>query len=279
VAVDVADAVVIGELRSKPAGAKLWPAVWPKVLAVAIFLGAWQVLVWTHWKPEYVVPSPFTVLAQFPHDTGSLSRAVEVTMRRAGIGFAVSILIGGVIGLSVARVRVLRAGIGSMITGLQTMPSVAWVPLAIVLFQLSERAILFVVVLGAAPSIANGIIDGIDNVPPLLMRAGRVLGARGWSALRYVVVPAALPSVVGGLKQGWAFAWRSLMAGELIAGFPGHIGLGEALNNAAQNADFVSVYEAMIVIFVIGVVVDAILFGTILRAIRKRYGLIDSAAT
>jgi NitT/TauT family transport system permease protein len=278
-AVDVADAVVIGELRSKPAGAKLWPAVWPKVLAVAIFLGAWQVLVWTHWKPEYVVPSPFTVLAQFPHDTGSLSRAVEVTMRRAGIGFAVSILIGGVIGLSVARVRVLRAGIGSMITGLQTMPSVAWVPLAIVLFQLSERAILFVVVLGAAPSIANGIIDGIDNVPPLLMRAGRVLGARGWSALRYVVVPAALPSVVGGLKQGWAFAWRSLMAGELIAGFPGHIGLGEALNNAAQNADFVSVYEAMIVIFVIGVVVDAVLFGTILRAIRKRYGLIDSAAT
>jgi NitT/TauT family transport system permease protein len=278
-AVDVADAVVIGELRSNPARAKLWPAVWPKVLAVAIFLGAWQVLVWTHWKPEYVVPSPFTVLAQFPHDTGSLSRAVEVTMRRAGIGFAVSILIGGVIGLSVARVRVLRAGIGSMITGLQTMPSVAWVPLAIVLFQLSERAILFVVVLGAAPSIANGIIEGIDNVPPLLMRAGRVLGARGWSALRYVVVPAALPSVVGGLKQGWAFAWRSLMAGELIAGFPGHIGLGEALNNAAQNADFVSVYEAMIVIFVIGVVVDAVLFGTILRSIRKRYGLIDSAAT
>jgi NitT/TauT family transport system permease protein len=278
-AIDVADAVVIGELRSKPAGAKLWPSVWPKVLAVAIFLGAWQVLVWTHWKPEYVVPSPFTVLAQFPHDTGSLSRAVEVTMRRAGIGFAVSILIGGVIGLSVARVGVLRAGIGSMITGLQTMPSVAWVPLAIVLFQLSERAILFVVVLGAAPSIANGIIDGIDNVPPLLMRAGRVLGARGWSALRYVVVPAALPSVVGGLKQGWAFAWRSLMAGELIAGFPGHIGLGEALNNAAQNADFVSVYEAMIVIFVIGVVVDAVFFGTILRSIRKRYGLIDTAAT
>jgi NitT/TauT family transport system permease protein len=159
------------------------------------------------------------------------------------------------------------------------MPSIAWFPFAIILFGTTQSAILFVMVLGAAPSIANGIIDGIDNVPPLLMRAGRVLGARGWSALRYVVVPAALPSVVGGLKQGWAFAWRSLMAGELIAGFPGHIGLGEALNNAAQNADFVSVYEAMIVIFVIGVVVDAVLFGTILRSIRKRYGLIDSAAT
>jgi NitT/TauT family transport system permease protein len=278
-AVDVADAVVIGELRSKPARAALWPSVWPKVLAVALFIGAWQVVVWTHWKPEYVVPSPFTVLAQFPHDTGSLSSAVAVTMRRAGIGFGASILIGGAIGLSVARVRVLRAAIGSMITGLQTMPSVAWVPLAIVLFQLSERAILFVVILGAAPSIANGIIEGIDNVPPLLMRAGRVLGARGWSALRYVVVPAALPSVVGGLKQGWAFAWRSLMAGELITAFPGHIGVAQALNNAAQDADFVGVYEAMIVIFVIGVVVDAVFFGTILRLIRKRYGLIDAAAT
>jgi len=279
VAVDVADAVLVTELESVPAGRKLWPAIWPKVLAVVIFVAAWQALVWAHWKPEYIVPSPFTVMRQFGHDAGSLTGAVGVTMRRAGIGFGVSIVIGGVIGLAVARVRVLRAAIGSMITGLQTMPSVAWVPLGIVLFQLSERAILFVVILGAAPSIANGIIDGIDNVPPLLMRAGRVLGARGFSALRYVVVPAALPSVVSGLKQGWAFAWRSLMAGELITAFPGHIGIAQTLNNAAQNADFVSVYEAMIVIFVVGVAVDALLFGTVVRAIRRRYGLIDAAAS
>ena len=120
--------------------------------------------------------------------------------------------------------QVLRAAIGSMITGLQTMPSVAWVPLAIILFKLTENAIFFVVVLGAAPSIANGIIDGIDHVPPILLRAGRVLGARGCHSLRHVVIPAALPSVVGGLKQGWAFAWRSLMAGELITQFPGNSG-------------------------------------------------------
>jgi NitT/TauT family transport system permease protein len=277
-AVEMADAVLITELRSKPAGAKLWPALWPKVLAVAIFIAVWQAVVWSNWKPEYIVPSPFTVLRQFSHDARDLSGAVAVTMRRAGVGFLLSILIGGAIGLAVARIRVLRAAIGSMITGLQTMPSVAWVPLAVVLFQLSERAILFVVILGAAPSIANGIIDGVDNVPPLLMRAGRVLGAHGWSALRYVVVPAALPSVVSGLKQGWAFAWRSLMAGELIAAFPGHIGIGQTLNNAGQNADFVAVYEAMIVIFVLGVAIDALFFGTIVRTIRKRYGLIDAAA-
>jgi NitT/TauT family transport system permease protein len=277
-AVDTADAVLITELMAKPARRKLWPAVWPKLLAVAIFIGAWQVVVWLHWKPEYVVPSPFTVLDQLRHDLGTLTGSVGVTMRRAGEGFGLAIVIGAAIGLAVARLPILRAGIGSMITGLQTMPSVAWVPLAIVLFQLSERAILFVVVLGAAPSIANGIIDGVDNVPPLLMRAGRVLGARGFSALRYVVVPAALPAVVSGLKQGWAFAWRSLMAGELITVFPGSIGIAQTLNVSYQNSDFVGVYEAMIVIFVIGVVVDAVFFGTILRAIRKRYGLIDAAA-
>jgi NitT/TauT family transport system permease protein len=277
-AVDVADAVLITELRSKPAGAKLWPAVWPKLLAVAIFIAVWQAVVWSHWKPEYIIPSPFTVLRQFGNDAGHLTSAVGVTMRRAAVGFGLSMLLGGALGLAVARVNVLRAGIGSMITGLQTMPSVAWVPLGIVLFQLSERAILFVVVLGAFPSIANGIIDGVDNVPPVLMRAGRVLGASGWSSIRHVVIPAALPSVVGGLKQGWAFAWRSLMAGELITAFPGHIGIAQALNNSAQNADFVGVYEAMIAIFLIGVAVDALFFGTILRAIRRRYGLVDAAA-
>jgi len=277
-AVDVADTVLVTELLSKPAGRNLWPAVWPKVLAVAIFIAGWQVVVWTGWKPEYVVPSPFTVLDQLFHDLGTLSGSVGVTMRRAGVGFGLAIIIGSVVGLAVARVKVLRSAIGSMITGLQTMPSVAWVPLAIVLFQLSERAILFVVILGAAPSIANGIIDGVDNVPPLLMRAGRVLGARGFASLRYVVVPAALPSVVSGLKQGWAFAWRSLMAGELITVFPGSIGIAQTLNVSYQNSDFVGVYEAMIVIFLIGVVIDAVLFGTILRAIRKRYGLIDAAA-
>jgi NitT/TauT family transport system permease protein len=282
-AIDLAgDTALIEELRAeqkpKSFGAKYWPVVWPKLVAVAIFVGGWQVVVWSGWKPQYVIPSPFTVFDALLHDLGKMSGAVAVTMRRAAVGFALSIVIGAVVGLAVARVRILRAAIGSMITGLQTMPSVAWVPLAIVLFQLSEGAILFVVVLGAAPSIANGIIDGVDNVPPLLLRAGRVLGARGFSALRYVVVPAALPSVVSGLKQGWAFAWRSLMAGELIAAFPGHLGIGQLLNVSAQNADFVGVYEAMIVIFVLGVVIDALFFGTMVRAIRKRYGLIDAAA-
>jgi len=148
-----------------------------------------------------------------------------------------------------------------------------------VLFSLSPNAILFVIILGAAPSIANGIIDGIDNVPPVLLRAGRVLGAKGLTNLRYVVLPAALPSVMSGLKQGWAFAWRSLLAGELITTLGGHPGLGQMLSNSAANADYVELYEAMIVLFVIGVVVDALFFGTTLRRIRRRYGLIDAASS
>ena len=115
-----------------------------------------------------------------------------------------------------SRSRVLRAAVGSLITGLQTMPSIAWFPLAILLFKLTEAAIMFVVVLGAAPSIANGLISGVDHVPPIMLRAGRVLGAKGISAYRHVMLPAALPSFIAGLKQGWAFAWRSLMAGELL---------------------------------------------------------------
>lgn len=258
---------------------KAWAAAWPKLLAIAIVVGIWQICVWLKLRPEFVVPSPFTVFDAMIHDWHQLFSASVITLKRGAQGFAVAMIIGSVVGIAVARVKVLRAAIGSMITGLQTMPSVAWVPLAIILFHSGSGVILFVVVLGAAPSIANGIIDGIDHVPPILLRAGRVLGARGFTALRYVVIPAALPSVMSGLKQGWAFAWRSLMAAELIAGIPGHVGIGQLLSGAGEQINFVGVWEAMITIFIIGVVVDALFFGTADRAIRRRYGLIDASGT
>jgi len=280
VTADAVESPALSDVRRRGPNraAGLWAAAWPKLVAVGLFFGAWQVVVWTGWKAEYILPSPFTVVNQLVHDITDLSSSAWVTLRRAAVGFALAMVIGGVLGIAVARSRVLRAGVGSMITGLQTMPSVAWYPLALVLFSLSQKAILFVVVLGAAPSIANGIIDGIDHVPPVLLRAGRVLGARGLASLRHVVIPAAMPSVVSGLKQGWAFAWRSLMAGELITTLPGHIGLAQQLSAAAANADYVAVYEAMLVIFMIGVVVDALIFGTAERWIRRRHGLIDAAS-
>ena len=258
---------------------RTWSATWPKLLAIAIVVLGWQCVVWFKLQHEYLVPSPFTVFDAMYHEPGRLLTASLVTMRRGLQGFVIAAIIGGAVGIAVARVKVLRAAIGSMITGLQTMPSVAWVPLAIILFKEGQGTVTFVVVIGAAPSIANGIINGIDHVPPILLRAGRVLGARGFGALRHVVIPAALPSVMGGLKQGWAFAWRSLMAAELIGGLNGKLGIGALLSGRSAQADYIGVFEAMIVILIIGILVDSLVFGTADRALRRRYGLIDAATT
>lgn len=264
--------------KPNPAG-RIWNATWPKALAVAIFFGVWQILVWTEWKPEFLLPSPATVLDELFSNPDQYLDGARLTLERGFQGFLLAVLIGSVIGVAVARVPVLRAAIGSMITGLQTMPSVAWVPLALLLFKNNaDSVVFFVVVLGAAPSIANGLISGIDHIPPVLLRAGRVLGARRLSSLRYVLLPAALPAFVSGLKQGWAFAWRSLLAAELIAHVAGHVSLGELLYNNQQVLDAPGVLATMMVIFTIGVVVDALLFGTIERRVRRRYGLIDDAA-
>jgi NitT/TauT family transport system permease protein len=268
------------ELHPRPGiGARIWAHVWPKALAVAIFVAFWQVVVWSGWRPEYLLPGPAKVFSTLYDDFGDLVDAAATTLGRAVQGFGLAIIIGSVLGALVARSRVLRAAFGSMITGLQTMPSIAWFPLAILLFKLTNGAILFVVVLGAAPSIANGLISGIDNIPPLWLRAGRVLGARGVSAYRHVIIPAALPAFVAGLKQGWAFAWRSLLAGELLVQIPGTFSLGQRLEFARQNLDSAGLIAVMIVILIIGVLVDELLFGTAERAIRRRYGLIDEAAT
>ena len=258
---------------------RLWSAAWPKLAAFGLLLLIWQGIVWAHLKPDYVLPGPGPVFRRLFHDLGNgvLPKAMWVTLRRAGIGFGLAALIGSLLGLAVARTGVLRAAIGSLITGLQTMPTIAWFPLAILLFGLSETAITFVVVLGAAPAIANGLISGVDHIPPLLLRVGRVLGARGVSAYRHVVLPAALPGFVAGLKQGWAFAWRSLMAGELLVIIAKQPSLGVRLQFARENSDAPALMATMVLILVIGIVVDSLLFGRLERAIRHRWGLVDAA--
>jgi sulfonate transport system permease protein len=258
--------------------ARIWAAAWPKLLAVALVLIVWQLVVWSGWKPEYVLPGPRAVWDSFVENFSTNMDAAWTTLQRGFKGFAFALVIGTIVGALVARNRVLRSAIGSLITGLQTMPSVAWFPLAILLFKLGEGAIFFVVVLGAAPSIANGLISGIDHIQPILLRAGTVLGARRWKLFRHVILPAALPSFVAGLKQGWAFAWRSLLAGELIVLIPGQFSLGQQLDANRQLADSAGVIAVMIVILIIGILVDALVFGTADRAIRRRYGLVDTAA-
>jgi NitT/TauT family transport system permease protein len=253
---------------------RVWRNVWPKVAAVGLALAAWQVVVWSGWKPDYVLPGPGAVLGRLAEDLrhGDFYVGVAITLRRALIGYAIAVAFGTTIGILVARITLLRKAVGAAILGLQSMPSIAWFPLAILLFQLSEGAITFVVILGAAPAIAAGLLSGVDHVQPLLVRVGRVMGASGLGLYRYVVLPAALPSFVGGLKQGWAFAWRSLMAGELLVIVNHQGSLGQQLQFARDLADAEQLLALMIVIFVIGVVIDS-LFGTLDRAIRQRWGL------
>ncbi len=249
----------------------------PLAAALALALAGWQALVWSGWRPAYVLPGPGPVLHRLYTDLlyGDLLRAIVITLQRAAVGYTVALVLGTALGLVMVRARILRAALGPIVAGLQSMPSVAWFPLAILLFRLSEAAILFVVVLGAAPAIANGLLSGVDHIPPLLMRAGRVLGARGWNRYRHVLVPAALPGFVAGLKQGWAFAWRSLMAGELLVVIPGRLSLGVQLQFAREFSDAAGLLAAMIVVLLIGVALDGLVFGRIERGIRARRGLLD----
>lgn len=269
------DALELADERVPGRARRFWSSAWPKVAAIGIALGFWQLVVMSGWKDEFVLPSPFTTLDYLWNEAGSadLWRAIGTTMRRAGVGFAMAVVIGGVLGAAVSKSRILRSAIGSLITGLQTMPSIAWFPLAVLLFKRTDAAILFVIVLGAAPSVANGLISGVDQVPPLLLRAGRVLGARGLSAWRHVVIPAALPNVVAGLKQGWAFAWRSLLAGELLVSIANTKSIGVELDTARQLSAAPRVLATMIVILIIGIVIDSLFFGTVERSLARRRGL------
>lgn len=262
----------------KPDGSRLagiWAGLWPKLAALGLALAIWQLVVLSGWRPDYVLPGPGAVLSRLWTDlrSGDVLVAAAITMKRAVLGYGIALIAGVTIGLVMARVKVLRTAAGSLLTGLQTMPSVAWFPLAILLFQLSEAAILAVVVLGAAPSIATGLLNSFDQVPPLLVRAGRVMGARGLGLYRHIILPAALPGFLTGLKQGWAFAWRSLMAGELLV-IIGHApSIGVRLQFSRELSDAEGLLAWMIVVMVLGVLIDGLVFGTLERTIHRRRGL------
>ena len=260
------------------AGRRILHRLAPGLGAIAVVLALWEAVVLSGWRPEWVVPRPVAVLGRVATELvrPDTWRALEITLGRALLGYAIAIAIGGAIGLAMTRLRWLRAAFGGLTTGLQTMPSIAWFPLAILLFQLGEPAILFVVVLGAAPSIANGLLDAIDQIPPILVKAGRSLGARGFTLVRRVVVPAALPGFVNGLKQGWAFSWRSLMAGELILMIGDRPSIGMRLSQARELADAEGLLAWMVVVLAIGLAVHGLGFGVAERRTMERRGLLGA---
>jgi NitT/TauT family transport system permease protein len=256
----------------------VWKALWPKVTAIGLALAVWQIVVWSGWKPSYVLPGPGTVFKALFDDRHQVGSGALTTLGHAVTFYLLALAIGTVLAVLITRWKTLRTAVSPLITGLQTMPSVAWVPFAILTFGLSTRAILFVTVLGTAPAITIGAISGIDAVPPSLLRAGHLLGARGINRYRYIVLPAALPGYVAGMKQGWAFAWRSLMAAELIAIVRGSQSLGQLLSNYQDQSQSADMMATMVVILVIGLVLDTLVFSRLERVVLDRRGLGPAAA-
>jgi sulfonate transport system permease protein len=258
---------------------KAWAASWPKLLALVLALAIWQLIYLSGFKNASILPGPAKTLPdlwnQLHH--ALLWQAVGTTLRRALIGFALALVIGLVVGGLVSRIRPLRAGTGSLITALQTLPSIVWVPFGIILFGANTTAILFVIVMTAAPAIANGLIAGADYLPPLLLRAGKTMGLRRLSLYRHLIMPATLPAFVAGLKQGWAFGWHGLIAGEVVVIILGQPSLGVLLSNDQDQLDMAGAISIIIVILAIGIVVD-LLFNLVNGRIRRRWGVADSAS-
>ncbi|MFE5330211.1 ABC transporter permease [Embleya sp. NPDC056575] len=260
-------------------GRVLLVKVLPPVVAILLVLLAWQVAYWMELKPRYALPSPGEVWDAFMVQwrKGTVFDILWTSLSRGILGFAIAVAIGTPLGLLVARVSWVRAAIGPILSGLQSLPSVAWVPPAVIWFGLNNSAIYAVVLLGAVPSIANGLVSGIDQIPPLYLRAGRVLGARGLNSVWHVMLPASLPGYIAGLKQGWAFSWRSLMAAELIAAGPElGVGLGQLMDQGRDLGDMPMMLTAVVMILIVGIGIDMLVFSPIERVVLRRRGLSGS---
>jgi NitT/TauT family transport system permease protein len=275
------DALEVHTTERVPIGRIVRTKVLPPIVAIALVLAIWQLAYWAKVKPEYVLPAPLDVWDTV-HEMwleGTLLEYVWTSISRGILGFLIAICIGTPLGLIVARVKLVRAAIGPILTGLQSLPSIAWVPAAILWFGLTNGTIYAVVLLGAVPSIANGIVAGVDQIPPLHLRAGRVLGARGLTSVRHVLLPAALPGYLAGLKQGWAFSWRSLMAAELIVSSPAlGTGLGQLMETYRTMQNMSGVITAIILILLVGVAIDLLFFSPLERRILRSRGLLVRAA-
>ncbi|MGI5480049.1 ABC transporter permease [Streptomyces lavendofoliae] len=271
---DALDAV---QVRRTPVREVLGRKVLPPLVAVALVLVVWQVLVWAKVTDEYKLPPPAAVWDSLTTMwlEGTLLEVLWTSVSRALLGFVMALAIGTPLGLLVARVRFVRAAIGPILSGLQSLPSVAWVAPAVLWLGLNDSMMYAVILLGAVPSIANGLVSGVDQVPPLFLRAGRTLGANGLRGAWHIVMPAALPGYLAGLKQGWAFSWRSLMAAEIIASSPElGLGLGQLLENGRNNIDMPGIFLAILLILIVGIAIDLLIFSPLERAVLRRRGLL-----
>ncbi|MEV6998152.1 ABC transporter permease [Streptomyces sp. NPDC093982] len=250
----------------------------PPIAAIALVLVVWQLLISTGVADDPTkLPSPSDVWGELREAwlQGTLHEYIWTSVSRGLLGFLLALAIGTPLGLLVARVRFVRAAIGPILSGLQSLPSVAWVPPAVIWLGLNDKMMFAVILLGAVPSIANGLVSGVDQVPPLFLRAGRTMGATGLKGTWHIVMPAALPGYLAGLKQGWAFSWRSLMAAEIIASSPDlGVGLGQLLENGRNTSSMSTVFFAILLILIVGIAIDLLIFSPLERSVLRSRGLL-----
>lgn len=243
--------------------------------AAVIFI--WQCIFWLgttifgFWKP-YAFPSPAGVIQTFGRllKDGSIVMAMLQSIKRCLLGFGISLLFGGVTGILITHFPLMRRNLKPLMMGIQTLPSICWVPFAILWFGLNESAIYFVVVMGSIFSVSLAIEDAFTQIPPIYTKAARTMGTNKKQMYRYVLFPAALPGIVSGMKQSWSFAWRALMSAEVMSSY---VGLGYALITGRDMADINQVMAVMIVIVIIGILIEKFVFGNIERHLKKKRGL------
>ncbi|MBO8157382.1 MAG: ABC transporter permease [Bacillaceae bacterium] len=242
------------------------------ILLILIWEGVYQLRIW----PETAIPGPFSVASVLIQGFLDMTLVYDIlsSFRHLFIGLSIAILIGSILGILLARVKTADETLGSMILALQSVPSIVWVPLAIIWFGFTEASIIFVVVIGGTFVMTINMRMGIKNVPPIYIKAAQTMGSRGMDLFFKVILPSSVPYAITGVRLAWAFGWRGLIAAELFSTGPG---LGYTLSYAADFNNMALVIGIIIMIGVIGTVVDQIIFNRIENRVLKRWGLENPA--
>lgn len=248
-----------------------------RIITISFFivlLLVWELISRLEIQSSVLFPAPSQVFMYLWDATtdGSLLSAIWITCKRLLIGYFIGILMGVPMGMLAARFRVVNDTLGVIALGLQALPSVCWVPLAVLWFGPTEGAMLFVVIMGSLWSVILSTENGMRNVPPIYSRAARTMGAGPLYTLVKVTLPAAAPFVVSGMKQGWAFAWRSLMAAEIYVSILSGFGLGQLLHYGRELMSMDQVLAIMLTIVLIGLLADKIIFSPVERMLHRRWG-------
>ncbi len=238
----------------------------------AALIIVWQVIADAGPFPNEIMPSPYEVVEDLAYGAsdGSLFLGIGTSMLRLIVGLAIAISGGVVLGIFMARVETVNQTIGSLVLGLQSIPSIAWVPLALIWFGVSDAGIIFVTAIGAIFAVTINTYTGVKNIDPHYVEAARNMGAKGGQLITNVLIPAAFPYMISGFKQGWAFAWRGVVGAEILFSF---LGLGFLLNVGRQTIDVSQVIAIMLVIMGIGILVDGIVFKRLENKVMSRWGL------